>query len=103
MTYPFVLVVTDGVVIRTLHRPAFNTADQHELDALIWRNLHPPEIDRPLPTTGQIARTPQVTPVQTAREQGYEGVACDNCGEWKMKRSGPCLVCAACGTTTGCS
>lgn len=38
-----------------------------------------------------------------ARAQGYSGDACDICGSLSMKRSGSCLVCEACGTTSGCS
>jgi hypothetical protein len=34
---------------------------------------------------------------------GYTGDVCINCGNFAMKRNGPCLVCTACGNTTGCS
>lgn len=38
-----------------------------------------------------------------AREQGFTGNQCSNCGSMRMKVSGHCEVCAECGTTTGCS
>ncbi len=38
-----------------------------------------------------------------ARAQGYEGDPCDECGNFTMVRSGTCLKCDTCGTTTGCS
>ena len=38
-----------------------------------------------------------------AIEQGYSGDACGSCGSFTMKRSGTCLSCTSCGSTTGCS
>ncbi len=38
-----------------------------------------------------------------ARAKGYEGDACDQCGNWTLVRSGTCLKCDTCGGTTGCS
>lgn len=45
--------------------------------------------------------TPHARAVATAR--GYTGDVCGTCGSLAMRRSGVCLVCDACGTTTGCS
>lgn len=50
--------------------------------------------------------TPAATPKHTAvlaRQQGYTGNTCVNCGSARMKVSGHCEVCEDCGTTTGCS
>lgn len=33
----------------------------------------------------------------------YSGDSCSNCGSFSMRRNGTCLICEACGTTTGCS
>ena len=38
-----------------------------------------------------------------AQAQGYTGDACTNCGNFSLRRSGTCLCCDACGSTTGCS
>lgn len=38
-----------------------------------------------------------------AQARGYNGDACINCGNFSLRRSGTCLTCEACGTTTGCS
>ena len=38
-----------------------------------------------------------------ARLQGYEGDPCAVCGHFTLVRSGTCLKCATCGSTTGCS
>lgn len=38
-----------------------------------------------------------------ARQQGYSGSLCDNCGSARMKRNGACEVCEDCGTSGGCS
>jgi ribonucleoside-diphosphate reductase alpha chain len=38
-----------------------------------------------------------------ARERGFTGDICDECGSSQMVRNGTCLKCNACGATTGCS
>ncbi|MEE2625367.1 MAG: vitamin B12-dependent ribonucleotide reductase, partial [Candidatus Thermoplasmatota archaeon] len=40
---------------------------------------------------------------QTARERGFTGDICDDCGSSQMVRNGTCLKCNDCGSTTGCS
>ena len=41
--------------------------------------------------------------ITQARIKGYEGVACDECGNFTMVRNGTCLKCDTCGATSGCS
>jgi len=41
--------------------------------------------------------------VAEARLRGYEGAACDECGNFTMVRNGTCLKCDTCGATSGCS
>ena len=41
--------------------------------------------------------------ITQARIKGYEGVACDDCGNFTMVRNGTCLKCDTCGATSGCS
>ncbi len=38
-----------------------------------------------------------------ARERGYTGDICPECGSMTMVRNGTCLKCTTCGATTGCS
>ena len=38
-----------------------------------------------------------------ARENGFTGDICTDCGSSQMVRNGTCLKCNACGSTTGCS
>lgn len=38
-----------------------------------------------------------------ARVKGYEGDPCGECGQFTMVRSGTCLRCISCGSTSGCS
>ena len=38
-----------------------------------------------------------------AREAGFTGDICDDCGSSQMVRNGTCLKCNSCGATTGCS
>ena len=39
----------------------------------------------------------------TAREKGYTGDPCPECGHLTLVRNGACLKCQTCGATTGCS
>jgi ribonucleoside-diphosphate reductase alpha chain len=39
----------------------------------------------------------------SARLQGYEGDACDECGNFTLVRNGTCMKCNTCGATNGCS
>ena len=40
---------------------------------------------------------------QVAREKGYTGDPCPECGHLTLVRNGACLKCLTCGATTGCS
>ena len=40
---------------------------------------------------------------QAARERGFTGDICTECGSSQMTRNGTCLRCNSCGATTGCS
>jgi ribonucleoside-diphosphate reductase alpha chain len=48
-------------------------------------------------------KTKVVDKVERARQMGYEGEACPNCGAMTLVRNGTCLKCTTCGETTGCS
>ena len=41
--------------------------------------------------------------IHQARAQGYEGDACNECGNFTLVRNGTCLKCLTCGGTSGCS
>lgn len=41
--------------------------------------------------------------IRVARQQGYEGDPCQNCGAFTLVRNGVCLKCNTCGETSGCS
>ncbi|MGQ0741741.1 MAG: vitamin B12-dependent ribonucleotide reductase [Alphaproteobacteria bacterium] len=38
-----------------------------------------------------------------ARLKGYEGDACESCGNFTLVRNGTCMKCETCGSTSGCS
>jgi hypothetical protein len=40
---------------------------------------------------------------EQAKSMGFTGDQCSNCNSMKMQVAGHCMVCADCGTTTGCS
>jgi ribonucleoside-diphosphate reductase alpha chain len=41
--------------------------------------------------------------VRIARQKGYEGDPCGECGALTLVRNGSCLKCDTCGSTSGCS
>jgi ribonucleoside-diphosphate reductase alpha chain len=41
--------------------------------------------------------------ISEARVRGYEGEACQECGNFTLVRNGTCLKCDTCGSTSGCS
>ena len=50
-----------------------------------------------------VVRDDRTVQAQMARLKGYEGDPCGNCGNFTLVRSGTCLKCDTCGSTTGCS
>jgi len=48
------------------------------------------------------AHAPQ-SAFQAARQKGYTGDPCPECGHLTMVRNGACLKCQTCGATSGCS
>ena len=80
-------------------------------------DLDPFSISRPEITDDGVARSqgesrnvqmtldvdPEAEMRQMARESGFTGDICDECGGSQMVRNGTCLKCNSCGSTTGCS
>lgn len=58
-----------------------------------------PKLPTKVETTGSM-RHPTA---EQAKSMGFTGDMCLQCGLFAMKRSGTCLACQNCGTTTGCS
>jgi ribonucleoside-diphosphate reductase alpha chain len=56
-----------------------------------------PESAEPDAQGGRLAQA------KLARLKGYEGDPCPNCANFTLVRSGACLKCDTCGSTTGCS
>ena len=52
---------------------------------------------------GEVGAPAAVLDRKLARQSGYTGDACTACQSLRVKRNGACLVCEACGQTTGCS
>jgi ribonucleoside-diphosphate reductase alpha chain len=63
-------------------------------------------VPEPMPThahaTAGHAKSP-VSAYKVAREKGYTGDPCPECGHLTLVRNGACLKCQTCGATTGCS
>ncbi len=50
-----------------------------------------------------VQMTLEATTRRAAKERGFTGDICDDCGGSQMVRNGTCLKCNECGSTTGCS
>lgn len=112
---PYVIVVSDGHTIRTLHPPALGRhreAIERAIDAVIVGDMGdaPPSAPRPAvqvttPRVSVQVRDPAssacLTQGEIASVSGYSGNACRDCGSFAMKRTGTCETCEACGSTSG--
>ncbi|MCA9848273.1 MAG: vitamin B12-dependent ribonucleotide reductase, partial [Dehalococcoidia bacterium] len=56
-----------------------------------------------LTTTTLVAERTTISATDEARQKGFEGDPCDECGQLMMVRNGTCLKCMNCGATSGCS
>jgi ribonucleoside-diphosphate reductase alpha chain len=56
-----------------------------------------------LPQATRHSSLSAVNAYQNAREKGYTGDPCPECGHLTLVRNGACLKCQTCGATTGCS
>jgi ribonucleoside-diphosphate reductase alpha chain len=54
-------------------------------------------------STEPALRDGRLAQAKLARLKGYEGDPCPNCANFTLVRSGTCLKCDTCGSTTGCS
>jgi ribonucleoside-diphosphate reductase alpha chain len=69
-------------------------------------NKHAVVLDRTERTSsagGNGKQSQKMRAVEQAREQGFTGDVCPECGSMTMVRNGTCLKCTTCGATTGCS
>lgn len=53
--------------------------------------------------TAVATKTDTVSLIDEAKQKGYEGDPCGECGQFTMVRNGACLKCVSCGATSGCS
>lgn len=107
----FITVADEFGTLRTIHPAGFGTGgDRVALDAIIARHVIPTVV---MTATAQPPKTmlpvldpkeaDMMTQGEIARASGYTGDPCQHCGAFKLKVSGHCFVCEACGETTGCS
>ncbi len=53
--------------------------------------------------SGQHGMGTKAEKIRIAKQKGYEGDPCSNCGQLTLVRSGACCKCDTCGETSGCS
>ena len=97
---------------------AIDYLGRNDLAHVSEEDLVTTSISRPEVTEDGVARTqggdkreiqltldvdPEAQMRQAARERGFTGDICTDCGSSQMVRNGTCLKCNACGATTGCS
>jgi ribonucleoside-diphosphate reductase alpha chain len=96
---------------------AIDYLGRNDLAHVSEEDMETTSISRPEITDDGVARTqgesrnvqmtldvnPENTLRQQAREAGFTGDICTDCGGSQMVRNGTCLKCNSCGATTGCS
>lgn len=102
--HAFVLMVTDGVNLRTIHPPALGrhraTVEAAVLDLLGHEGMGvtPTPAIQAAPSP---AATATLTQGEIAARSGYSGNSCRDCGSFSMRRTGTCETCDGCGSTSG--
>jgi len=109
--------MTTSIVDYIFRELAIDYLGRNDLAHVSDEDLVSTSISRPEVTEDGVARTqgdkreiqltldvdPEAQMRQTARERGFTGDICSDCGSSQMVRNGTCLKCNACGATTGCS
>tara|TARA_B100001173_G_scaffold260521_1_gene233780 strand:- start:1259 stop:3082 length:1824 start_codon:yes stop_codon:yes gene_type:complete len=114
--------MSSSIVDYIFRELAIKYLDRHDLSHVSQEDLDPYSISRPEITDDGVVRSKgEVREVQQtlgafetvedavaktrrlARESGFTGDICTDCGSSQMVRNGTCLKCNACGSTTGCS
>jgi ribonucleoside-diphosphate reductase alpha chain len=73
------------------------------LDPVSALNTLMPRATMTTTTTAIVSGTVTMDARAKARMQGYEGEACNECGNYTLVRNGTCMKCNTCGGTSGCS
>ena len=74
-----------------------------EMDTAEPRQASAPALAIPGHGHQAAAKPASTSAFKVAREKGYTGDPCPECGHLTMVRNGACLKCQTCGATTGCS
>ncbi len=84
--------------------------DDAYLRTTSFANPSPSDAHPASPTAEHVARAVEALVersstnlIAEARVKGYEGEACEECGNFTLVRNGTCLKCDTCGGTSGCS
>jgi hypothetical protein len=113
MTPPWIIVVTDGQSIRTIHPPALPSQHKGMVDLILATHLVAPS-SNPTERRDTVALSPTtkdlhkggddpalMTQGEIARTKGYSGSVCQKCGSFNMVRTGTCETCQDCSETSG--
>ena len=110
--------VSENTSVGVAQVPAVNVSNQatvtvaeglsdRELEQIASFAGHVPEIKPGVFVAGSLTEAPTYSKapdkLSVAKQSGYTGDQCGNCGNFMMVRNGTCLKCEACGETTGCS
>jgi ribonucleoside-diphosphate reductase alpha chain len=80
------------------------TARLAEVDPQITEDPKPSRMQAEEPLPGEaLNERSEFELISEARVKGYEGEACQECGNFTLVRNGTCLKCDTCGSTSGCS
>ena len=93
-------------VVAGSEEPAYGEAETAAVSAPQPQMGHVSANDAAAPSRlakAKAATEPLLSKMRMAKEMGYEGDPCHECGQMTLVRNGACLKCNTCGATTGCS
>ena len=84
-------------------RKGQNERGRVEKETSAWKGASPAESVPRVALLQQEKTLTKQKQSEIAKQKGYEGDPCGECGQLTLVRNGSCLKCISCGSTTGCS
>jgi predicted RNA-binding Zn-ribbon protein involved in translation (DUF1610 family) len=100
----FLLVTIDPKTgnIRSFHAAALHQGNVEYISEVIERQLEKVRALEHKPDVPARSTVSTLTQAEIARNSGYTGNACEQCGSFNLRRTGTCETCEDCGWNKGC-
>jgi hypothetical protein len=104
----YMVVANIDGVMRVIGLRAMDAGERQAVEHMLSRRFMAQEV---IPPSKPVVKTAPINPPtahstltqgEIAREQGFTGNPCQQCGGLRLKRSGTCETCQDCGWNAGC-